>query len=667
MIRKKIAELERRRYLRLNSVFPVEFQILDSAGIKPLSGWLQGFTCNLSLGGMCLAVNNISEQEISLLTQKEIQLSLRINIPLSLPATKATGVVAWLSKIKGQAPNQYNIGIKYLKIEKQSLNRIMRYVRWLRFSSRFALILFAVLAIAFGAVSAHNFKLRLENRSLVERLVSSIQKYELVEKEKGSLKTIKEALVKNSAVYKGRITELENKLEAVQLKLQKGLAQNNLLQHQKEAYLSEMEKLKQFIFLASQENNYSQEKLSKVEEREAMVSREMSTIDKEKKILKGEAIQKMFKWLKAHQNSHTGLLLSYEGDSNLKDWAFTYDQSLAAQVFILFNDYDNAKKIFNFFNRISQERFSGFFNAYYASSADVAEYTVHAGPNIWLGIAIMQYSAKTHDLSYLPLAKKIAGWLIALQDRDPEGGIRGNLQVSWFSTEHNLDALAFLNMLFQMTNDKKYELSSRKILNWLVTHAYGGNTPPIKRGKGDSTVATDTYAWSIAALGPAALRDIGMDPEKIMEFAEDNCAVSVNFRRPDAKTVEVKGFDFAKYANMPRGGVISSEWSAQMVISYLVLSDFFGREKNFEKQEFYRDKADFYLNELSKLIISSPSPTGQGEGCLPYATSEDADTGHGWRTPRGSSTGSIAGTCYTIFASRNFNPLQIDQKNEDNL
>ena len=59
------------------------------------------------------------------------------------------------------------------------------------------------------------------------------------------------------------------------------------------------------------------------------------------------------------------------------------------------------------------------------------------------------------------------------------------------------------------------------------------------------------------------------------------------------------------------------------------------------------------------MVISSPSKTGQGEGCLPYASDAFADTGHGWRTPKGKRTGSVAGTAYTIFASLEYNPLSL--------
>ncbi len=70
-------------------------------------------------------------------------------------------------------------------------------------------------------------------------------------------------------------------------------------------------------------------------------------------------------------------------------------------------------------------------------------------------------------------------------------------------------------------------------------------------------------------------------------------------------------------------------------------------------------KADEYLNQLGNMIISSPSPSGQGESCLPYATQDFVDTGHGWMTPKGKSTGSLAGTVCTLFAYYNYNPLEL--------
>ena len=150
-----------------------------------------------------------------------------------------------------------------------------------------------------------------------------------------------------------------------------------------------------------------------------------------------------------------------------------------------------------------------------------------------------------------------------------------------------------------------------------------------------------------------------MNPASIMEFAEKNCSVEVSYQRPDGQIVKVRGFDFAPERNLSRGGVVSSEWTAQMVISFKIMADFYAKKGMQRKAEAYKIKADAYLAELGKMLISSSSPSGQGEGCLPYATQDFVDTGHGWFTPKGKSTGSLAGTAYTFFAYYNYNPLEL--------
>jgi hypothetical protein len=249
--------------------------------------------------------------------------------------------------------------------------------------------------------------------------------------------------------------------------------------------------------------------------------------------------------------------------------------------------------------------------------------------------------------------------MISLQDEDAQGGIKGGPELTWYSTEHNLDAYAFFNMLFQLTSKPEYSRARDKVLDWLVTHTYDRTGTPVKRGKGDSTIATDTYAWSIAAVGPEKLEALGMNPDKIMEFAELNCGVTVDFTRPGGKTVSIKGFDFAASRNIGRGGVVSSEWTAQMIISFKIMADFYAKKGIPDKTNAYAKKASYYLEQLGRMIISSPSPSGQGDNCLPYASEEVADTGHGWMAPKGKSTGSVSGTAYTLFAYNNYNPLEL--------
>ena len=411
----------------------------------------------------------------------------------------------------------------------------------------------------------------------------------------------------------------------------------------------------------AKEKTSLQEQLSALEDRQEAARRDLVVLGEKKISLERENMDKMYQWLTVHQNLHSGLIMSFEGDREVADWGFTYDQALTAQVYTNFSDFARARKILDFFCDKAQKQDGLFFNAYYVDGMEPAEFMVHAGPNIWLGIAALRYAVKTNDKKYLGLAEEIARGIIALQQQDKEGGIVGGPQVNWFSTEHNLDAYAFFTMLTQVTSRSLYRDAAEKTLHWLITHTYDKEGIPVKRGKGDSTIATDTYAWSIAALGPAKLEEIGMSPDKIMDFAEDNCLVEVNFVRPDGETVQVKGFDFALQAHTARGGVVSSEWTSQMVVSFKIMAEYYAKLGDSQRSQKYARKANEYLNELSKMIISSPSPSGQGQGCLPYATLDFVDTGHGWTTPKGRSTGSVSGTAYMLFAYYGYNPLELKE------
>ncbi|MEE8317465.1 MAG: hypothetical protein V3S13_00980, partial [Candidatus Omnitrophota bacterium] len=132
-----------------------------------------------------------------------------------------------------------------------------------------------------------------------------------------------------------------------------------------------------------------------------------------------------------------------------------------------------------------------------------------------------------------------------------------------------------------------------------------------------------------------------------------------DYTRPGGERVKITGFDFGRYKHTPRGGIVSTEWTAQMVVTFKIMSDYHKKRNEPLKASYYNTKAEFYLSELEKMIIVSPCKIGQGEGCLPYASHDDVDTGHGWKVAAGSRTGSTAGTAYTIFARHDYNPLML--------
>ena len=638
MFKKDYLGLERRKYIRLASVFPVQFRILSLEGKESLSDWLQGFTNNINKGGICLAVNNLKPELARLIKDRHVKLSLDIEMPLAAVSVPATAKVAWIKDVTGQ-PNKYLIGLSYEEIAPSANMRIMRYAIAKRLFVPASLTIIIILGLGFLIGTYINVRLIKGNKALVRQLVKIIQE---------------------SSIAKQTVKAINKEKEDLQLKIQALQLRISVAQEEKEKLeANQIAQKNAVIEKLTQEKAALEEQLIAVQHKENTITEELLRLDKKKVTLEKANLDKMYQWLKIHQNPRTGLVMSFEGDSDIADWAFIYDQSLVAQAFTNFSDFERAKKILDFFAKKVRKTKGLFYNAYYVSDGSPAEAIVHSGPNIWLGMAILQYTKKSQDLSYLGLAEEIASDIINLQNRDSEGGIRGGPQVEWYATEHNLDAYAFFNMLYKVTTKKRYLQARDEVLNWLVGHTYDKTSLPIKRGKGDSTIATDTYAWSIAAIGPEKLQELGMNPDVILEFAEKYCSVEVSYERPEGGTIKIKGFDFAPQRNVARGGVVSSEWTAQMAISFKIMADFYYKKDMIAKARTYELKADEYLQGLGNMIISSPSPSGQGESCLPYATQDFVDTGHGWVTPKGRSTGSLAGTTYALFAYYNYNPLEL--------
>jgi hypothetical protein len=641
-VKKQDLPQERRKYVRLDSVFPVQFRLLSLDGSLSMSDWIQGFTSDISKGGICLEVNNLKPELAKLLKNRQVKLSLEIEMPIVRNPVKAQAKIAWVEDIPDQ-PNRYLIGLSYENIDAAQNSRILRYALTKKFFAPVALILIILLGLGFGINAYFNLKLIQGNKALVSKLVNILQ---------------------DSKIARQKIKEITQDKDVLQLKIQSLEQHIQSLDKEKGKRKEEADKigeLNTLIQKLGQEKSVLEERLINLQRKEEVVNAELLNLEKKKITLEKANFDKMYQWLRIHQNPRTGLVMSFEGDRDVSNWAFIYDQALVIQAYTNLSDFERTKKILNFFEKKAKRLNGRFLNAYYANDGSPAEFVVHSGPNIWLGIAIMQYTKKANDATYLDLAEEIAQSIISLQNEDDEGGIRGGPQVSWYSTEHNLDAYAFFNMLYQITHKEQYAKAREKVLNWLVTHTYDKMDIPIKRGKGDSTIATDTYAWSIAAIGPERLDKLGMNPEQIIAFAEQNCAAEVSYVRPDGQSVKIKGFDFAAQGHIARGGVVSSEWTAQMIISFRIMADFYNKKKMIAKAESYETKAQEYLVGLGNMIISSPSPSGQGESCLPYATQDFVDTGHGWMTPKGSSTGSVAATAYTLFAYYNYNPLELKE------
>ena len=632
---------ERRKYIRLDTVLPVQFRLESLDSEQSLSPWVQGFTNNIGHGGICLVVNDPSVEFIKLIQEKKVKLSIEIDMPLGGNSVCALVSLAWI-KETGGLTKRYLLGLDYEKINPGQNYMLIRYAWAKKLFLPFVVLSIAILSLSLGFGAYLNIQLTHKNKMLVEELVGVLQESKLVKQQLGQI-------AQERASLQSKIESLASQIKVV----------SERKNPQFPVVIDNTNKFNDVILKLVQERDLLQAKLDTLQVNEKVAQAESLRLETKKVILEKANLDKMYQWFKVRQNPHTGLVMSFEGDKDIESWAFLYDQALLIQVYDKFLDFSRARKILDFFANDAKRENGWFLNAYYVNDGAPAEFVLHCGPNIWLGLSIVQYTQVTGDKKYLRIAEEIARNIIQLQNSDSDNGIRGGPLMSWYSTEHHLDAYAFYKMLARVTGMNKYERAAEKTLGWLVRHTYDRQDLPVKRGKGDSTIATDTYAWSIAAIGPAKLRSLGMDPDKIMEFVEENCVVEVNFNRPGGQVVKIQGFDFAPQRNVSRGGVVSSEWTAQMVVSFKIMADYYSKNGQADKAVVYQSKADNYLGQLGNMIISSPSPSGQGEGCLPYATQDYVDTGHGWMTPKGKHTGSVSGTAYTIFAYYGINPLEL--------
>lgn len=632
---------ERRQFIRLDHIFPVEFALVDKKG-NLISNWYQGFTQDISKGGICLIVNQVKPEEIGLFAGENARIRLNIHIPFKGKGVEAVAKFVWLKNLREEPMLQYAIGLSYESISEQDNKKILKYIKTRRFLRILAGGFSLFLSIGLVVTGFYNATLRYENEKLISDLSKGLESQRRLE---DASRRLQEQIMRMSDI----ISESGVKVSELQGRLAAARKQDS----------DSVNTLQASIVLLQKERVRLEGELRSLQEKKAGVDIQLET--KEASLLEDRIQEKLNLWLRRHQNKKTGLVTSFEGDDNLVDWAFTYDQALAAMVFVSSGQPQRAREIFSFYKNAQRLDGGGFANAYFASSGDVSEYVAHAGPNIWLGLAVLQYTYQTKDAQYLDIALSVADWLEFL--KDSEGGVMGGRYLSWYSTEHNLDLFAFYGMLYELTKQPSYKIMQQQTLNWLKDNAYSSvMSPAVKRGKGDSTIATDTFAWSVTALGPEVLESVGMDACGILDFAVSNCSVKVKFNRPFGGSAFVEGFDFAKHQNLARGGVVSCEWTSQMILAFKIMGDYYDNKGLKEEASHYYELADHYTAELSKMIITSSSPVGQGEFCLPYASAEFADTGHGWRTPRGSKTGSVAATAYTILALEGYNPLMFNER-----
>jgi len=394
---------------------------------------------------------------------------------------------------------------------------------------------------------------------------------------------------------------------------------------------------------------------------------------------------KLESWLLMNRDQATGLPHNHVGDDRFENWAITYDSAVVTLAYFATGRINDAKRILDFYyiQTPNAWRIGGIIEAVNPTNPALGEdWLVRTGSNLWMEIAAFYLYKATGETKYLELLKKLADFAVSLQnnnEKDPnfggirlgpqeEGHVAGDQHLGYdqnqpsfyeiFATEHNIDAYALFNMLYQETKETKYKDSRNKALHWLKNVGYNKEEHRLNRGykRGlDPVVATDIHSWGISALGVDVLDTF--EPglaEKIIDFIEKNCLSETSYTKPNGQKVKVKGADFVDYktaASLGRKPLVSPEWTFQLINAYRRLESDFRLRGDIQKEAKYRQKRQELIKGMLALAIESENTLAYA-----YATQAEAAIGHEYNTPKEGNL-STRGVAYGILALSGFDPL----------
>ncbi|MDR2191445.1 MAG: hypothetical protein LBO62_00990, partial [Endomicrobium sp.] len=316
---------------------------------------------------------------------------------------------------------------------------------------------------------------------------------------------------------------------------------------------------------------------------------------------------------------------------------------------------------------------------------------MHVGPNLWVAIAALQYTALTGKLDFLPLAIDISKWADAQPHYVLPGGQRGAVSMGFgwgpdwsrvYSTENIVDDYALKKMLkeiYGVKNDNikkifeecEYSLSDINkemfaIERWLMEVVYDKDKKTFNMGANengvDKTDALDAVSWAIAALTPERLVEMGVDPYHLMAFADKNYYVEET-----VDGVTIKGYDFTNLkGRQKKYRLLWFEGTGFHIVAMQLMSKYAIANKEIKKAEYFRQKTAYFLNEMSK----AAKAFNIVDNALPYTAKKPKEKEiyttfrWEWEIPRGKNgqwVSSVSSTGWYLLAMSAFNPLGFDK------
>jgi len=309
----------RRKYVRLDTVFPVEFEVLDDKG-RPAAPPGQGFTRNVGRGGMCIFYKFFkSEEKKPDLKPSATRLKLTVNIPLDTDPVECLARVEWIEVSPARRVDTYLFGVSYVEIAEGAYERIERYVRWLvvRKNMRRAAFTFLAAAAAFSFVlmqsareEARKDRIRLVNT--VETAKEVMSEKALTEEKKARMEELLKAIVSEQKKAKSEYRRLAEEKKELEETTRIRQQDTEDLSRRLEELSYEKDELKEKMLRLETESIREEEETVETEaEKEAedrklyekRLADEKPNYDKFKEYILSEKLQSLAVYLYSHKSS----------------------------------------------------------------------------------------------------------------------------------------------------------------------------------------------------------------------------------------------------------------------------------------------------------------------------------------------------------------------------
>ena len=269
--------------------------------------------------------------------------------------------------------------------------------------------------------------------------------------------------------------------------------------------------------------------------------------------------------------------------AGLASSAFAYDNALAVIALVACNDIAAATPIGNGLSRAvrSDRSFSDgrIRNAYRAGAIaggapalpgwwddgakhwaeDAAQDGTSTGNVAWVALALLTLHQATHNVQYLVDSRRLMDWIVAQASGGDgfTGGIHGydsrQVRLTWISTEHNVDVHAAAAWLYRLTGEPQYAAAATQARRFL-DRAFQGDRFLLGTKPDGSLADRDALALDVQLWPWMAIADAPAW-RNALNFAQNHLAVD-------------GGFDF----NGDRDG-LWVEGTAQAALAYRISGD----------------------------------------------------------------------------------------------